>query len=154
MPVSSALQRLLSILNQEELLRRRELEWAQGELAQLEHAMKAAGERQQNGRRLIACAVRSNDLCDRLAGMEEVQAGRDCGAVLQEHIHRSNFIVEDLRTALLSKQVERKQTETLIEASEAREAIEADRQMQKSLDDRYLSRFSDDRPKRAAKNRT
>ena len=151
MPVSAALQRLLRVLEQEEELRRRELESAQGEIAQLERAKRAAGERQQNGRRLVASGVQCDDLCDRLTGMEEMLAGKLCGSVLQQRIHQSTLMVEDLRTALLSKRVERKQTERLIEAAQAREAAAANRRMQQSLDDWYLTRLPGERSKRVRK---
>jgi flagellar biosynthesis chaperone FliJ len=148
MPVSAALQRLLRVLDQEEELQRRELESAQGEMAKLELAKRVAGERQQKGRRLIASGVQSNDLCDRLTGMEEMLAGRHCGSVLQQRIHQSTLVIDELRTALLNKRVERKQAETLIEAAQAREAAAADRRMQQSLDDWYLTRLAGERSKR------
>jgi hypothetical protein len=145
MGVSTAMRRLLRVLDMEEALRRRELESAQGELTQLELALRASSERQRNGRRLIASAVHSDDLRDRLAGKEEVQAGERSGAIFEQRIHRSSLLVEDLRTALLDKRVERKQAEALIKAAEAGEAIEAERRMQQSLDDWYLTRIPAER---------
>jgi hypothetical protein len=146
MSVSTAVRRLLLVRGLEETLQRRELQYAQGDLAALELALSAASERQRAGRRLIASAVHSEELCDRLVGMEEVQAGRCSGAVLKPRIHQSALVVEELRNALLDKRVERKQAEALIKAVEAREAIEADRRMQHSLDDWYLTRIPEERP--------
>ena len=144
MAVSSAARRLLRVLDLEEAWRRRELESAQGELAQLELAMVAAEERKRNGRHLIASGVQSEDLCERLAGIEEVAFGKEWEAVLKQRIHQSTLLIEQLRTALLQKRVERKQAETLIRAAEAKEAIELSRREQQSIDGWYLTRLPED----------
>ena len=49
--------------------------------------------------------------------------------------------MSDCGQEFLAKRVERRQAETLIEETEAREAIEADRRNQQSIDDWYLNRM-------------
>jgi hypothetical protein len=148
MAVSKAVRRLLRVRELEETLHRRELESVQSELAQLELALRAAGERRLAGWHLVASGVQSEDLCDRLAGMGEVQAGSLFGAVVKQRIHQSTLVAEEMRTALLNKRVEHKQAEMLIKAAEAREAIETDRRTQQSLDDWYLTRIPGERPEK------
>jgi hypothetical protein len=147
MAVSNAVRQLLRIRDLEETLRRREVESVQGELAQLELALRVAGDRQRNGRNLIASGVQSEDLRDRMAGLEEVRAGKVCSVVLKQRIDESTLLVEELRAALLAKRVERKQAETLVKTTEAREADEADRRIQQSLDDWYLTHLPENHPR-------
>jgi hypothetical protein len=52
----------------------------------------------------------------------------------------------DLREVFLAKRVERRQAETLLREAESRQALEADRRTQHSLDDWYLSRLHRSRP--------
>ena len=138
MAVPKVLRRLLHLLNMEEEMRRRELESAQGELARFETAMKAAGQQERKGRQLITSGVLGEDLRDRLAGLEEVDAGIRRGSVLQKHIEMSTLLVEERRAEFLAKRVERRQAETLVEAAEAAEKVEVNRRTQQSLDEWYL----------------
>ncbi len=145
MAVSKTVRRLLRVLDLEEESRRRELESAQAELTLLDAALRAAGEREREGRLLFTAGVRSEDLRDRLSGQTEIHAGRRRGAVLQQHIQQFMLVVNEFRAAFLEKRVERKQAETLVKAAEARESVEEDRRAQQSLDEWYLMRLPDDR---------
>ncbi len=139
MAIANSVRRLRRILDLEEELRRRELESAQSELAQRERALTVCGEREQNGRRWLVAGLQSGDTADRLAGMEEIKTGKRYAAALQPYIDQSAVRVEECRAAFLEKRVERKQAETLVEAAEARETVDANRRAQQWLDDWYLS---------------
>jgi hypothetical protein len=145
MAVSKTVRRLLQVLELEEESRRRDLESSQFGLAQLDAALGEAGKQQKMGRILFASGVRSNDASDRLVGQAEVHASRRRGEVLQQCIQESTQIVETLRTALIEKQVERKQAETLVKAAETRESLEEKRRTQQSLDAWFLMRPSEER---------
>lgn len=140
MAVSKTIRRLLRVLDLEEELRRRQLEFAQANLAQLDWALKAAGEREREGRLLFSAGAWDEDLSNRLAGQAEMHAGRRRESVLRQHIEQSKLVVDGLRAAFLEKRVERKQAETFIKRVEARESLEEDRRTQRSLDTGYLMR--------------
>jgi hypothetical protein len=80
-------------------------------------------------------------LPDRLAGLEETRAAHRLVAVLEPRIEAKEEEVAELRQQFLLKRVEHRQAETLIQESEAREAIEAGRSNQQKLDDWYSSRL-------------
>jgi hypothetical protein len=142
MAISKTLRRLLLVLDMKEELHRRELGLAQNELAGLERAMNAAGKREQAGRRLVARGVERSNLHDRLAGAEEMEAGRKLAAALEPFVAQATQRVEALRDAFLEARVERRRTETLVESARARESAEAGRRAQRTLDDMYLSKLS------------
>jgi phage I-like protein len=142
MAISKTLRRLLLVLDMKEELHRRELGLAQNELAGLERAMNAAGKREQAGRRLVADGVECSNLHDRLAGVEEMEAGRKCAAALEPYVAQATQRADALRVAFLEARVERRRTETLVETARARESAEADRRAQRTLDDLYLSKLS------------
>jgi hypothetical protein len=140
MAVSRALRRLLRIRELEEEQNRLALESASGELNCLEVALTAAFERERQGRRLVESSTYSNQMMDRLAGLEETRSAGLYVVALGPKIDAKQEEVAARRQEFLVKRVERRQAETLIEETEAREAIEADRHGQQSLDDWYSSR--------------
>jgi len=142
MPVSRALRRLLRVLSIEEDQRRMALEFATGGLRQLERARAATVDQAQSGRQLVVSSVRSGELPDRLAGLEETLAARRRALVLAPRIADAEFDVDARRQEFLAKRVEARQAETLIQEAEARESIVAARRAQQSLDDWYLNRFN------------
>jgi hypothetical protein len=77
---------------------------------------------------------------DRLAGLEETRSAGLHVIALGPRIDAKQVEVATRRQEFLAKRVERRQAETLIEETEAREAIETDRRGQQSLDDWYSSR--------------
>jgi hypothetical protein len=140
MAVSRALRRLLHIRDLEEEQNRLGLESALGELRSLERALVAAADRERLGRRLVNASAHSGVLPDRLAGIEETRAADRHAAALEPRIEAMEGCVTALRQAFLLKRVERRQAETLIGETEAREAIEAGRRGQQALDDWHRSR--------------
>jgi hypothetical protein len=141
MAVSRPLCRLLRVLEIEEEQSRMALESALGELRRLERALAAAAERDRGGRRLVALSARTGELPDRLAGLEETRSAMRRLAALRPKIAEMELVVGALRQEFLSKRVDRRQAETLIREAEAKEAIEAGRRGQQSLDDWHLNRL-------------
>jgi hypothetical protein len=140
MAVSRALRRLLRIRELEEEQNRLVLESASGELNRLESALTATFERERQGRRLVEASARSNQLMDRFAGLEETRSAGLYVIALGPRIDAKQEEVAVRRQEFLAKRVERRQAETLIEETEKRDAIEADRRSQQSLDDWFSGR--------------
>jgi hypothetical protein len=136
------MRRLLRIRNIEEEQCRLALESALGELNRLEHALRSATERERRGRRLVEAGVRGGELLDRVAGLEETYAAGRHAAVLVPRITESALDVVALREEFLRKRVERRQAETLIGETEARDAVVSGRREQQGIDDWYRSRMS------------
>jgi hypothetical protein len=140
MAAAKSLERLLRIFGLEEELHHRDLESAQREQASIARALDGAREQERRGRRLTIHGVECDELPDRLAGIEEVQAGKRRAMELELRMAQISQRVEELRVAYLEKRVERRQAETLVNNANEREAVEADRKAQQSLDDWYLTR--------------
>jgi hypothetical protein len=154
MAVSRALRRLLNIRGIEEEQSRLALDAAVGELSRLQHAQEAAAEQDRRGRRLVQMSAHSGELPDRLAGLEETRAASRCGAALAPRIADAELDVAASRQEFLSKRVERRQAETLIQESEARDAVEAGRRGQQGIDDWYGSRLCREQAKPELSRRT
>lgn len=140
MAVSRGLRRLLRIRELEEEQNRLALESALGELNRLEHALTATFARERQGRRLVEASAHTNQLMDRLAGLEETRSAASHAVALGPRVDAKGEEVTVRRQEFLLKRVERRQAETLIQETEAREAIEADRRGQQLLDDWYGSK--------------
>ena len=141
MAVSRALRRLLRLLDMEEEECRLAVESALGELNRLKHALTATSERDRGGRLLVTASAHTGELPDRLAGLEETRAASRHAVVLTPRIADMEMNVAALREEFLSKRIECRQAETLVQETEARDAVEAGRRGQRSLDDWYLSRL-------------
>lgn len=141
MAVSRALRRLLRIRDIEEEQSRLALESALSELYRLEHVLTATCERERRGRSLVQESVQTGQWEDRLAGLEETRAAGRHAAVLGPRIDAAGEEVTQLREEFLLKRVERRQAETLIEETEAREVIEVGRRGQQALDNWHSSRL-------------
>lgn len=157
MPVSKSLRRLLRIREVEEEQCRIRLETATGELNQLRSALQETVERDRRGRQLVLSSAESGELSDRLAGMEEMRTAVRFADVLQPRIAEKEQQVAMLRKAFMDKRIEHRQAETLVEATEAKDAKDADRRTQQILDDWFSSkqhREKDREKGRAASART
>ena len=141
MAVAKALRRLLRVLEIEEDQCRLALESALAELRQLEHSLTATADRARSGRQLVLASAQSGELPDRLAGLEEIRAAKRRAVALVLRISDAELEVAALRQAFLAKRVERRQAETLIQETEARDAVVAGRRGQQALDDWYLNRL-------------
>jgi flagellar biosynthesis chaperone FliJ len=141
MAVSRALRRLLRIRDIEEEQSRLALESAVSELNRLHDAMSATIVRERRGRMLVAASARTNQFPDRIDGIEETRAASRQAQALGPRIESQEETVTERREQFLTKRVERRQAETLIQESVAREAIEAGRRGQQSLDDWFGGRI-------------
>lgn len=141
MAVSRALRRLLRIRELQEEQSRLVLESALGELHRLENAMTAAFAQDRQGRSLVQASARTGELPDRLAGIEETRAANRHATALVPRIDSAAEEVGGLRADFLLRRVERRQAETLIQETGARDAIETCRRSQQALDDWYGSRL-------------
>lgn len=141
MAVSRSLRRLLRIRDLEEEQCRLALDSAVGELHRMEGAMAAANERNRRGRRLVEGSVRTGEVADRYAGLEETSAGDRLAVALAPRVEAKEEEVQARRQEFIGKRVERRQAETLIQEKEAGEALEAGRRSQQGLDDWYGARL-------------
>ncbi|HKF46275.1 MAG TPA: hypothetical protein VKB38_02885 [Terracidiphilus sp.] len=143
MPVSGAIRRLLRMRGSIEEQHRTELELAVGELLRLEHALDASRESIRAGRKTVAASARSGDVVDRIAGLVNEGAAQRRAETLVTRIGAAESEAERRRLQYLEKRIERRQAETLIRETEARDALEAGRREQQHLDDWFGSRGRD-----------
>ena len=141
MAVSRALRRLLRIRDLEEEQGKIALETALGELHRLESALTATTARDRRGRRLVESSAHSGQLADRQAGIEEVRTAKRHAELLGPRIESKGEEVAERRQEYLEKRVERRQAETLISETEARDAVESNRRSQQGIDDWYRNRL-------------
>jgi hypothetical protein len=140
MAVSRGWRRLLRIRELEQEQSRVALESSVSELRRLERADAAACQRNQGGRRLVNASVRSGVLDDRIAGLEETRAGERFARALAPRIEAAAQDVETLREDFLTRRMERRQVETLIEEAEVVDAQQAERRAQQAIDDWFRNR--------------
>jgi hypothetical protein len=159
MPVSSALKRLLRIRDLEQEQHQRALESALTELRQLERALEQAAARQRGGRSDFTASVLDQNLeldhnpnqksygkpLEQQSALIETTIGKRHALALAPRISRAAAQAALRRQEFLLKRIERRQAETLIEETEAADALEATRKGQKNLDDWYLARPRSDR---------
>ena len=142
MAVSSAMRRLLRVLEIQESERRTAMESARAELSRLEHAWGQGVGRERGGRRLVAASATTGDVTDRIAGIEETRTAKRIAQALEPRLAEMEAAVSTRWREFLGKRIERRQTETLIEETEALDKVEAGRRAQRDLDDWFLSRRS------------
>ena len=140
MPVSKSLERLLRVFEIQEETRKRDLAGAQTALSRMEDALTTAGEKASRGRKLLASALQSNDVNNRVAGQVEIESGELRSTFLKKSVQDMSIIVEEARGGYLEKRVERRQVEALVKAAETLAEIEEDRRAQQTLDDWFLTR--------------
>lgn len=144
MAISRALRRLLKVRELEEEQSRVALESSLGVLQRLQDARQLAIESGCRGMKLFITGACTGKLPDRLSGLQEASASEHRGAALNSRIEDAQSDVDLLREAFLAKRVERRQAETLIEQTEQREALEANRRSQQAVDEWYRFRLTGD----------
>ncbi len=140
MAVSRAMRRLLQVLEIQESECRAAMESARAELSRLEQAFARGVERERGGRRLVVASATSGEVTDRIAGIEESRTAQRIAAALAPRIAEAEAAVHTRRREFLGKRIERRQTATLIEETEALDKVETGRRGQRDLDDWFLSR--------------
>jgi hypothetical protein len=139
--VSRGLRRLLRVRELEEEQCRLALEAASSDLNKLRAALEAAIERGRRGSRLISASAGSLESTDRLAGIQEIRTGDRFAEILMPRIAEQEKQVAARREEFMVKRIERRQAETLIEATEAQDAIEEGRRNQQGLDAWYSNKL-------------
>lgn len=137
MAVSRSLRRLLQLRRLEEDQSRLALESALVELHRLERAVEAAAERCRHSREIVRRGIRTDELRDRIAGLEEGRAAQRQAFVLEAAVGPSRQACEILRDRYRSARVERCQVETLLQEAQVAAALDADRRSQQLVDDWY-----------------
>jgi flagellar biosynthesis chaperone FliJ len=135
MALLRGLRRLLQLRHLEEDQSRLALESALAKLHQLERAVEATAKRGINSRELVRRGVRTGELPDRIAGLEEGRAALRQAACLEGPLSQSRKAAEILRESYQSARVERRQVETLLQEADAAASLDADRRSQQALDD-------------------
>ncbi len=141
MPVSRAMRRLLRVRDLLEEQSRQALESATGELSRLEDALDATVSQDRRGRLLVGTSAHSGELPDRLAGLEETRAAVRFREAVVPRIAAAQVEVSALREEFMAKRVDRRQAETLIQETEAQDAVDGGRRSQQALDDWYRFRL-------------
>jgi|ERR1700739_479636 len=150
MAASHSLRRLHCIRDAEERQRRILMELEIAELRRFESALKDTLKRSRQARALLASSVRSGDQLDRIVALEEMRAAERLAQILRARIDVAQKRVAAVRQEFLAKRIERRQVETLLEAANAQEAIEANRKSQSALDDWHSAqRICKNRPMRS-----
>jgi hypothetical protein len=139
--ISRGMRRLLGVLEAQEERYRAEMEMALAELQRLQRALELAAEREQAGRRLVWESAFSNQLTERLAGLEEARAGQRHAESLRPMIADAVAKARACRQEFLNKRIERRQAEIVVERAAAVEATEAGRRGQRGLDDWFLGKM-------------
>jgi len=140
MAVSRGMRRLLSVLEAQEERYRAEMETARKDLNELDQMLAEAADRERGGRQSVTASALTNELAQRIVGLEEVRAGRRQAELLQPRIADAEARAGARREEFLSKRIERRQAETAVEKAEVQEAIEAGRRGQQALDDWFLGK--------------
>jgi flagellar export protein FliJ len=140
MTVAPGLRRYLRVLVLEEEQAQTALEAAAAAVDLLEKRLSAATGRERDGRELLSASAWSGDALDRLAALEQMSAAQRAIKALRPMIMAATDLASQRREAFLTKRVERRQAETLVEEAEARAAVEASRRDQQTMDEQYLDR--------------
>jgi flagellar export protein FliJ len=138
MAASQKLRRLHSIRKAEERQRSAQMESALAKLRSLQNAWTAASKRAKQARALFGSSVKTGELVDRLAALQEITAAEYRMTVLPERVAAAEAEVASIRQEYLAKRIERRQVESLLDAERARLALESNRKSQSVLDDWHL----------------
>jgi hypothetical protein len=134
------LRRLHALRTIEEQNQASLLDAATAELRRLNEALNGARIRDGNGRDLLSSSVRSGELLDRIAGLEEAASAARASSVIKERLRRAEGEFRQIREQFLLKRLERSQAETLFRSAVQLEAQEAMRKGQIVLDEWHLRR--------------
>jgi len=135
------MERILRVRAMEEEQSQRALERASAELAQLELALRTAGQRERRGRSLVQASAETGEMMDRVAGLEESRSSRLKAQALTMRIEAKESVVAGLRENYLKRRTSRMQAETLTESEKRKAAADQLRTGQQALDDWHLNRM-------------
>ncbi|HUB29946.1 MAG TPA: hypothetical protein VL967_09620 [Terracidiphilus sp.] len=140
MPIPRGFERLLRIRTLEEEQSRAALAAALAELNSFTRALEETLARAQGGRRLLHKALASGEISERLAGLVEISTAKIRAEALTVRLREAERRVDELKSELLGRQVKRRQSEILVDRLRTLDALEADRRIQRELDEWYRAR--------------
>ena len=132
---TSQLRRLCALRGLEEQHRALLLARAKQRLQEIDQALTQSGEQRQDGKALIRDSVRRMNVEDRAAGLEEIDAATRKTSALMVSKNRVEDLVRQSRDNFLSKRLERRQAEAVLELLLDEEARNAERRSQSELDE-------------------
>jgi flagellar biosynthesis chaperone FliJ len=137
---AGSLHRLLHIRELEKDRLRSALEAAQAELRHLDEVRRVTTDRERRGRTMIVDSILTGNPGDRLAGVQETRMAMALERNLDARIESVAKHADALRASYMTKQLERLQLETLIEAARSEAEQQTARRTQEALDDAHRSR--------------
>jgi flagellar export protein FliJ len=137
--IPRSLRRLHELRTAEEEQRKALLQSALGELNRLESVLRSIQSRAMRGRALVRESLRSGSVEARLSGVEEIVGAERLEEVLRARVRTAGAAVQRLSAEFLAKRVERRQTETLLDARVAQQEVEQQRKAQAALDEWFRS---------------
>lgn len=140
MQLSTPLRRLLRIRELEEEQGRLALEAALQEMNRVRAVLETAAQRAKEGRRTLADGLRTDNLVDRIAGLEETHMASQIVDSLQVRIAAAEHRAAELRARFLATRAHRQQAETLVDERDERARLDGERRSQRDLDDWHRSR--------------
>ena len=144
MAASRSLRRLLEVLRIQEEQARRAAAEATAETQRLRTGLDQARARECAGRRLVTAGAHSGSAVDRVAGLEEVRIARRVEAMLSPRVAWAEGEEQQRRQQYLARRTERRQAETLLEATERNAVREESRRAQQLSDELHLDRRARD----------
>jgi flagellar export protein FliJ len=138
--ISNSLRRLLHIRKLEEEQRKIALESVLAELHNLKVTLGAMRARERGGRERVALSSQSSDPADRIASLVECESARRSAQALEGRIAETASRASAARDDYVSKRVERRQVETVLEEAEEARAAERARREQEGVDQWFSAR--------------
>lgn len=111
------------------------MESALAELRRIESALQRTLERSKRARELMISSVRTGEPIDRIAAIEEIATTDRLKHILTFKLEMAAKQADRFRWEFLSKRIERRQVEMLLDAARARAELEAKRKNQTSMDE-------------------
>jgi flagellar export protein FliJ len=140
MPVARGFERLLRIRALEEEQSQASLAAALAELKSFARALEQTLKRGQGGRQLLWRALQSGETADRVAGLLEINTAKTRAERLSAKLQDAARQVDERQSELLATQIKRKQSEMLVDRQRTLDSREAERRVQRELDEWFRSR--------------
>ena len=136
------LRRVCDVRKVQERLRRAQMESALARLRLLRNTLMTALESAKHARAMIVSSISSGEQVDRIAALQEITTSERRRKFLQQQIAAAEAEVASMRQEFMSKRIERRQVESLLDAARMRLQIEEKHKIQTALDDWHLSRLN------------
>jgi flagellar export protein FliJ len=134
------LKRLLSVRKLEEQQCESELNSARVELHRRQRLLDNLHVRHRRARVLLGATIRSGGVEDRFSAQEELEVCDRLVPDLRMKVDVAEELLSQARAKLLSKRIDRRQVETLVEAAQMQVKQWDDRKNQQAFDEWFRSR--------------